>query len=69
MLDSPPPTLEELHAWGWEQGIEVGRCLANECDATVGGTFLSLDAPFALAITSEQLRLHGNPDAQAESER
>jgi len=43
--------------------------LANEYNATVGSTFPSLDAPVALAITAEQLRLHGNPDVQAESER
>lgn len=46
----PPPTPEEIHAWGWEMGVEAGRRLADESDAFIGITIPGLDAPAALEI-------------------
>jgi hypothetical protein len=48
----PPPTPEEIHAWGWEMGVEAGRRLADESDAFIGVTTSSLDTPAALEIYS-----------------
>ncbi len=50
MTTFPPPNDEEIHAWGWEMGIEAGRRLADESDAFIGITIPSLDTPEALAI-------------------
>lgn len=50
MTTFPPPNDEEIHAWGWEMGIEAGRRLADESDAFIGITIPSLDTPAALAI-------------------
>lgn len=30
MSTIPPPTPEEIHAWGWEMGLEAGRRLADD---------------------------------------
>lgn len=50
MSTIPPPTPEEIHAWGWEMGVEAGRRLADESDAFIGVTTSSLDTPAALEI-------------------
>lgn len=50
MSTIPPPTPEEIHAWGWEMGVEAGRLLADESDAFIGITIPGLDAPAALEI-------------------
>lgn len=52
MSTIPPPTPEEIHAWGWEMGVEAGRRLADESDAFIGVTTSSLDIPAALEIYS-----------------
>jgi hypothetical protein len=52
MSTIPPPTPEEIHAWGWEMGVEAGRRLADESDAFIGVTTSSLDTPAALEIYS-----------------
>lgn len=50
MSTIPPPTPEEIHAWGWEMGVEAGHRLADESDAFIGVTTSSLDTPAALEI-------------------
>jgi hypothetical protein len=50
MSTFPPPTAEEIHAWGWEMGVEAGRRLADESDAFIGITTRSVDTPEALQI-------------------
>ena len=50
MSTIPPPTPEEIHAWGWEMGVEAGRRLADESNAFIGITIPGLDAPAALEI-------------------
>lgn len=46
----PPPTLDDLHAWAWELGVDAGRRLADECDASVAVIAGLSDVAGALAI-------------------